>query len=140
MPELPDVTVYVESLERLVKGATLEHIRLASPFVLRSVDPPPSELEGKRVVGIERLGKRIVIELEAELFAVINLMIAGRFQWHPRGKAVPGKIGLAAFDFTTGTLVLTEASTKKRASLHLARGREALKQHDRGGLEPLDST
>ncbi|MFN7973086.1 MAG: DNA-formamidopyrimidine glycosylase family protein [Acidobacteriota bacterium] len=137
MPELPDVTVYVEALERRIAGATLERVRLASPFLLRSVDPPLRELEGRKVITIERLGKRIVIGFEGDLFLVLHLMIAGRLRWKPLGTKVPGKIGLAAFDFTTGTLILTEASTRKRAALHAARGRDALAEHDPGGVEVL---
>src|SRR5436309_2601344 len=106
MPELPDVTVYVESLERRIAGATLERIRFLSPFVLRTVDPSPAEVEGKQVTGVRRIGKRIVIVLERDLFIVIHLMIAGRFRWNEKP---PGKIGLALFEFSSGNLVLTEA-------------------------------
>jgi formamidopyrimidine-DNA glycosylase len=140
MPELPDVTVYVESLERRIVGETLERVMLESPFVLRSVDPPIGACVGKRVVGVRRLGKRIVIALEDELFLVIHLMIAGRFSWKERGAVAPKKLGLAAFSFTSGTLILTEAGTKKRASLHVARGAQALTAHDRGGLEPIGAS
>jgi formamidopyrimidine-DNA glycosylase len=139
MPELPDVTVYVESLESRLVGQMLERVRLASPFLLRSVDPPLAEAHGKRVTEVRRLGKRIVIALEGDLFLVIHLMIAGRFRWQLPGAKIPGKLGLAAFDFSDGTLLLTEASTKKRASLHLVRGAEALAEHDPGGLEVLTS-
>jgi len=140
MPELPDVTVYVEHIERRVRGARLEKVRLASPFVLRSFDPSIREAEGKVVSGLRRIGKRIVLALEADLFLVIHLMVAGRFRWAPApGAKVPGKIGLAALDFTTGTLILTEASTKKRASIHLVRGEAALAAMNRGGIEPLDA-
>ncbi len=140
MPELPDVTVYVERLQDLVVGTTLERVRLASPFVLRSVDPPISAAEERQVMDVMRMGKRIVLCLEAELFLVIHLMIAGRLRWRGAGKAVPKKLGLAAFDFENGTLLLTEAGSKKRASLHVAAGRDALAQHDRGGLEVLDAS
>ncbi len=140
MPELPDVTVYVERLQDLVVGTTLERVRLASPFVLRSVDPPISAAEGRQVMDVMRMGKRIVLCLEAELFLVIHLMIAGRLRWRGAGKAVPKKLGLAAFDFENGTLLFTEAGSKKRASLHVAAGRDALAQHDRGGLEVLDAS
>src|SRR5262245_9911068 len=126
MPELPDVTVYIESLERRIVGRRLERIRLASPFLLRTVDPPLRELEGSRVVALARIGKRIAIELEGERFLLIHLMIAGRLRWRERGAALPGKLGLAAFDFEDGTLLLTEAGTKKRASLHAVRGRAEL--------------
>jgi formamidopyrimidine-DNA glycosylase len=137
MPELPDVTVYIESLERRIAGATLEHVRIASPFLLRSVSPSVREVEGKRVRGLRRIGKRIVIELEDQVFLVIHLMIAGRFRWLERGAKLPGRIGLAAFDFDTGTLVLTEAGTKRRASLHLVRGEKELAQLDPGGIDVL---
>jgi formamidopyrimidine-DNA glycosylase len=140
MPELPDVTVYVEALGRSVVGRRLEHVRLQSPFVLRSVEPPVAALEGRTVRGVRRIGKRIVLEFEGELFAVIHLMIAGRFHWRPAGKKVHGKIGLVAFDFPHGTLELTEAGSKKRASLNVVRGEAALAALDPGGLEPLGST
>jgi formamidopyrimidine-DNA glycosylase len=137
VPELPDVDVYVIHLQRRIAQATLERIRLASPFVLRSVEPPLREAEGKAVARVSRMGKRIVIELEGGVALVIHLMIAGRLRWREQGAKVPGKLGLAAFDFTTGTLLLTEASTKKRASLHLVRGAEALRAMDPGGVDPL---
>ncbi len=139
VPELPDITVYIEALERRVRGVALEKVRLASPFLLRSVEPPLTDFEGRRVVGLRRLGKRIVFEFEGERFLVLHLMIAGRLQWHPRGKALPGKLGLAAFDFESGTLILTEAGTKKRASLYALGGRAGLAEHERGGLEVLES-
>jgi formamidopyrimidine-DNA glycosylase len=135
VPELPDVTVYVESIERRIAGATLNRIRFLSPFVLRSVDPSPAGVEGKHVTGVRRIGKRIVFALEGDLFIVIHLMIAGRFRWNVKP---PGKIGLAVFEFTTGDLVLTEAGSKRRASIHLIRGEDALKKIDPGGLEVLD--
>jgi formamidopyrimidine-DNA glycosylase len=141
MPELPDVTVYIEALERRLVGEQLLKIRLASPFLLRTVIPAPDELAGKRVVALRRIGKRIVIELEGELFLVIHLMIAGRFKWLAPGAKIPGgKAGLAAFDFTKGTLVLTEQGAKRRASLHVVRGEKELKQFDPGGIEIFDST
>jgi formamidopyrimidine-DNA glycosylase len=141
VPELPDVTVYVERVADRVVGQTLDKVRLASPFLLRSVEPPLAAVDGKRVLALERLGKRIVFVLEDELFLVLHLMVAGRLKWLPAPSAkIPGKVGLAAFDFATGTLILTEASSKKRASLHMVRGREALAEHDRGGLEPLEAT
>ncbi|MFL5570077.1 MAG: Fpg/Nei family DNA glycosylase [Gemmatimonadaceae bacterium] len=139
MPELPDITVYIEALASRVVGQTLERTRIAKPFLLRSVDPPMSAANGKRVVGIRRMGKRIVLELEDDLFLVIHLMIAGRLRWVPAGGKVPGKIGLAAFDFSNGTLILTEAGSKRRASLWLVRGEGALEQFERGGLEVLDA-
>lgn len=139
MPELPDITVYIEALESRIAGQTLERTRIAKPFLLRSVDPPMSAAQGKRVVGLRRMGKRIVVELEDDLFLVIHLMIAGRLRWVPAGAKVPGKIGLAAFDFPNGTLILTEAGSKRRASLWLVRGEASLEQFERGGLEVLDS-
>ena len=135
MPELPDVTVYLEALAARVRGARLERIRLANPFVLRSVDPGPAEVAGRAVTGFRRLGKRIVIALDGELFVLIHLMIAGRLHWKEAGAKLPGKIGLAALDFSTGTVTLTEAGTKRRAALHLVRGEAALAAHDPGGLE-----
>ncbi len=137
MPELPDLTLYLKALEARVLGRELKAVRLASPFVLRSVDPPLTSLAGKKLLSLERLGKRLVLGFEDELFLVIHLMIAGRLQWKPLGAKVPGRAGLAAFDFETGTLLLTEVSTKKRASLHVVLGREGLKAFDRGGLEVL---
>jgi formamidopyrimidine-DNA glycosylase len=125
MPELPDVTIYVEHLERRLNRATLENVRVASPNLLRTVAPPLAAALGRRVAGVRRLGKRIVIELEGGLHLVIHLMIAGRFRWRDRGAKVPGKIGLAAFEFSTGTLLLTEASTRQRASLHLVEAKPA---------------
>jgi formamidopyrimidine-DNA glycosylase len=139
MPELPDVVVYIECLRPRVVGQPLEKVRLASPFLVRSVDPPLDQAVGKHVRGLHRLGKRIVFELDEELFLVLHLMIAGRLHWKAKGAKPPGKIGLAAFDFPNGTLTLTEASTKKRASLHLVRGEEQLAQHQPGGLEVLDT-
>ena len=139
MPELPDVTVYMEALERRILGARLERVRLLHPFVLRSVDPPLSAANGKSVIGLRRLGKRIVVALEDELFLILHLMIAGRLHWKASGAKAPGKIGVAAFDFSTGTLVMTEAGTKRRAAIYLARGEDALREHDPGGLEVLDA-
>jgi formamidopyrimidine-DNA glycosylase len=139
MPELPDITVYIEALESRVVGQPLERVRIPKPFLLRSVDPPISAAQGKRVTGVRRMGKRIVLGLEDDLFLVIHLMIAGRLRWVPAGGKVPGKIGLAAFDFPNGTLILTEAGSKRRASLWLVRGEESLEQFARGGLEVLDA-
>ena len=139
MPELPDITVYIEALASRVVGQPLERTRIAKPFLLRSVDPPISEANGKRVTGVRRMGKRIVLELEDDLFLVVHLMIAGRLRWVPAGGKVPGKVGLAAFDFPNGTLVLTEAGSKRRASLWLVRGEQSLEQFARGGLEVLDA-
>jgi formamidopyrimidine-DNA glycosylase len=139
VPELPDVTVYVERLTAHCTGQTLERVHITGVSLLRTVDPPLSAAEGKRVIGVRRLGKRIVFELEDDLFLVFHLMIAGRFRWRARGSRGGGKRGLATLDFATGTLVLTEASTQKRASLHVVRGEEALSAHDPGGLEVLDA-
>jgi len=135
MPELPDIVVYIEALERRTLGQTLEHIRLKSMFLVRSVDPPISALVGQRVNRLQRLGKQIVIGFEHDLFAVIHLMIAGRLQWKDRGAALKGKNELAAFDFSSGSLVMTEAGTKKRASIHVVRGAERLQMFDRHALE-----
>jgi len=140
VPELPDVTVYLEALERRILGATLERVRLLTPFLLRSVDPPLSAVTGKRVIGLRRIGKRLVIALEDDLFLVIHLMIAGRLHWKAAGAKPPGKIGLAAFDFSTGTLLLTEAGTKRRAALEAVRGEAALRAVDPGGIEVMDAT
>jgi formamidopyrimidine-DNA glycosylase len=139
MPELPDVTVYIEAIEARVRGAELLAVRLPSPFVLRSVDPPLRAAIGRTVTGLRRLGKRIVIELEDELFLVLHLMIAGRLHWKRAGARPPGKIGLAAFDFSTGALTMTEAGSKRRAALHLVKGEAALREHDRGGIEVLEA-
>jgi formamidopyrimidine-DNA glycosylase len=140
VPELPDVTVYLDALQSRLPGQPLQKFRLASPFVLRTVEPSPRALEGKAVVGLRRLGKRIVVEFEEGLFAVVHLMIAGRFRWLAPGAKLPGRIGLAALDFPNGTLALTEAGSKRRASIHIVRGEEGLREHDRGGLEPLTMT
>jgi formamidopyrimidine-DNA glycosylase len=140
MPELPDILLYIEALKTRVFGQTVERIRLASPFLVRSVSPPVSAIQGKTVRGLSRLGKQIVWEFDDDLFLVIHLMIAGRFQWKERSAKIPGKLGLAAFDFPTGTLILTEAGSKKRASIHLVKGTPALAAFDRGALEVLDSS
>jgi formamidopyrimidine-DNA glycosylase len=139
VPELPDVTLYVEALERHVGGRVLERIRIAGPSLLRSVDPPIGEAQGRRVRGARRVGKRIALALDGELFLVFHLMIAGRLRWRPPGARVSRRLGLAAFDFENGTLLLTEASTRKRATLHLVRGEAALRAHDPGGLEVLEA-
>jgi len=140
MPELPDILLYIESLRPRIVGQQLERIRLASPFVLRSVTPPISSINGRVVRGLRRLGKQIVVEFEDDLFLVIHLMIAGRFQWKKRGATVPARLGLGAFDFPSGTLLLTEAASKKRASLYLVQGESALASFDRGALEVLNSS
>lgn len=138
MPELPDVTVYVERIRAKIAGQKIERVRIINPFVLRSVDPPVSELSGKTVDEIRRIGKRIAIGVEGDLWLVIHLMIAGRFRWLKPGAKIPGRLGLAAVDFEHGSLLLTEAGTQRRASMTLVRGNSALKEIDRGGVEPLD--
>lgn len=140
MPELPDVTIYVEALRPRVVGQPLHAIRLANPFVLRSVLPPIEAAIGKTVTGTRRLGKRVVLELEDDLFVVVHLMIAGRLRWREANAKLPGKLAHAGFDFPTGTLVLTEAGTKKRASIRLVQGQAGLMEQDPGGLEVLDAT
>jgi formamidopyrimidine-DNA glycosylase len=139
MPELPDVVVYIEHLDARLTGRRLERVRLGSPFLLRSVAPPLEAAAGRQVLGFRRLGKRIVFHLEEDLFLVLHLMIAGRLHWRPAGAKLAGKMALAAFDFEHGTLTLTEAGSKRRASLYLASGEAALAEHDRGGLEVLDA-
>ena len=138
MPELPDIALYLRALEPRVLGRRVTGIRLASPFVLRSVTPPVSTAAGRTVVGLSRLGKRVVFELDRDLFLVFHLMIAGRFRWRPPATAIPGKIGLLAVDFDHGALILTEAGTKRRASLHVVSGRAGLLEHDPGGLDVLE--
>jgi formamidopyrimidine-DNA glycosylase len=137
MPELPDITVYLERLRPRIEGQVLQKVDLVSPFLLRSVEPPLAEFVGQPIRGLRRLGKRIVWCFDGERFLVLHLMIAGRLHWKPPGAKLPGKIALAAFRFAEGTLTLTEASSKKRASLHLVRGSAALAQHDPGGLDVL---
>ena len=138
MPELPDVTVYLEALRARILGARLAGLRLANPFVLRSVDPPPAEVAGRAVIDLRRVGKRVVIALEEERFVVIHLMIAGRLHWKPAGARLPGKIGLAALDFSTGTLTLTEAGSKRRAALHGRSVQQELRDIlDRAAAEPV---
>ncbi|MCK6458922.1 MAG: formamidopyrimidine-DNA glycosylase [Planctomycetes bacterium] len=140
MPELPDVALYVECLRPRVVGEPLRRARVKSVFLVRTVDPPLSAAEGRRVTGVQRLGKRVVLALEEDLFLVFHLMIAGRFRWGAPGAGIQGRIGLAAFDFPKGTLLLTEASSRRRASLHVLLGRDALERHDPKGLEVLDAT
>ncbi|MGH7233721.1 MAG: Fpg/Nei family DNA glycosylase [Nitrospiraceae bacterium] len=137
MPELPDITIYLEALHRMVMGHRLERVRLVGPSLLRTTDPPLVEAHGKTVRELRRIGKRIVFGLDDELFLVVHLMITGRFHWRQAASKIPGKIGLAAFDFTHGTLMLTEAGTKKLAALHAVRGEQDLRQFDLGGIEPL---
>jgi formamidopyrimidine-DNA glycosylase len=144
MPELPDITVYIEALEKRIFGQTLESVRIVSPFLLRTASPPLTDASGKKVIQLRRLGKRICIGLEDDLWLVLHLMIAGRLHWHPLGQK-PSRVkvspprGLAAFDFSNGSLLWTEAGSKKRASLHVVRGEEGLSSLDPGGLEILDS-
>jgi formamidopyrimidine-DNA glycosylase len=140
LPELPDIELYLHALRARIAGKTLERIRLASPFLVRSFDPAIDQAYGRKVVSLRRLGKRLVWELEADLFLIIHLMIAGRFKYLERGAKIPGKVGLAAFDFADGTLILTEAGSQRRASMYLVRGEAELASHDRGGLEVLTST
>lgn len=138
MPELPDVTVYVERLRALVSGQELSAVRVASPFVVRTFDPPLEAVHGCVVRDVQRLGKRIVLGLEPDLFLVVHLMIAGRLRWRKPGASIRGRGALAGFDFADGTLLLTEVSKKKRASIHVVRGPDAVKGFDRGGAEPLE--
>jgi formamidopyrimidine-DNA glycosylase len=140
VPELPDVTVYVERLQALTAGHVLEGIRIASPFVLRTVTPSPKDVAGTKVVGVERMGKRIILAMEGDRFVVIHLMIAGRLRWKEPKAKLPAKVALAGFDFAHGTVVFTEASGKKRASLHIVQGRAALAEFDRGGLDVYEAT
>jgi formamidopyrimidine-DNA glycosylase len=137
VPELPDIEVYVEAVAARVLGQPLERVRLGNPFLLRTADPPLAETFGRRVAAVRRFGKRIVLALDGGLFLSLHLMIAGRLHWREPGAKLPGRIGLAAFDFPGGTLVLTEAGSKRRAALHLVRGKDALAALDRGGLEPM---
>jgi len=140
VPELPDVELYLFALRPRIVGNRIERVRLATPFLLRSVDPPLEAAKGRTVTGLRRIGKRIVWEIEGKLFLVFHLMIAGRFKWREAGIAVPRKVGLAAFDFAGGTLLLTEAATQKRASLHVVGSEDTLSSFDPGGLEPMTSS
>jgi len=140
MPELPDITVYVEQLARRIVGSQLERVTVLSPNLLRTVDPPLESALRRAVTGVSRLGKRIVIALDGDLFLVLHLMISGRLHWKPRGVKLGRKTGLAVFDFTTGALTWTEASTHKRASLHVVAGKAGLRLLDPGGIEPLEAT
>ena len=140
MPELPDIELYLHALKSRIVGQRLDRIRLASPFLVRSFDPPIDQANGKKVIALRRLGKRLVWSLDDDLFLVIHLMIAGRLKWLDRGAKIPGKVGLAAFDFESGSLILTEAGSKRRASMHLVRGEQALTSHDPGGLEVLTAS
>ena len=139
MPELPDITVYLEALQQRIAGARLEHVNVLNPFLLRTAEPPLSSVEGRKVTGLRRVGKRIVIELEGELFLVLHLMIAGRLHWRPSGAKGRGRNVLAAFELSTGVLSLTEAGTKRRASLHVVRGEAGLRALDPGGLDVMST-
>ena len=134
MPELPDIELYLHALKPRIVGHTLERIRVATPFLVRSFDPPIDHAHGKKVVALRRLGKRLVWHLEDDLFLIIHLMIAGRFKFTERGAKIPGKVGLAAFDFDSGSLILTEAGSQRRASLHLVRGEREVAAHGRSPL------
>ena len=140
MPELPDIALYLHALSARVSGHRFERLRLVSPFLLRSVDPPVSAIEGRTVATLERLGKRIVFGFDDDYFLVLHLMISGRLRWNPAGAKIPGRLGLASMDFDNGALIVTEAATRKRASLYAVRGRAALAAHDPGGLEVLESS
>jgi formamidopyrimidine-DNA glycosylase len=139
MPELPDIELYRAALETRILGQPLERVRIANPFLLRSVSPPISAVEAKRVSSLRRLGKRIVIGLEGDLYLLLHLMIAGRLRWKAAGTAIPKRSGLAAFDFSSGTLILTEAGSKRRAALYVVAGEPGLAKHDPGGLEVFDT-
>ena len=139
MPELPDIVVYIEGLESLIVGQTLKQLRLLNPFLLRTATPPISDVEGRKVAGVQRLGKRIAIRLEGDLFLILHLMIAGRLRWFEGKAKLPGRICLAVLEFANGTLAITEAGTKRRASLHLVQGEKAAHALHVAGLEVLDS-
>jgi len=139
MPELPDITIYVEALERYILGQTIEEVRLSSPFLLRTVEPSLDDAIEKKVLSVRRLGKRIALGLEDDLWLVFHLMIAGRFHWKKKGAKLAGRHALAAFDFAGGSLTLTEFGPKKRASLHVVQGKTGLAEHDPGGLEVLEA-
>ena len=135
MPELPDIAAYIGALEARIVGKTMEKVRVASPFLLRTAEPPIASLEGRVVLGLRRIGKRIAIGVEGEIWLVLHLMIAGRLHWRERGAKLAGRNSLAAFDFTNGSLLLTEAGTKHRASLYIVKGEEALRAMDPGGID-----
>jgi formamidopyrimidine-DNA glycosylase len=138
MPELPDILLYLHALRPRIVGQSITGVRLVSPFLLRSIDPPLESIIGRRVTDLHRIGKRLVIEMEGELFLVIHLMIAGRFRWKPARASVPGKIGLLAIDFENATLIMTEAGTKRQASLYVVQGRDGLERHDPGGIDAMN--
>jgi formamidopyrimidine-DNA glycosylase len=135
MPELPDVELYVSALRPRIVGKPLQRLRIGNPFIVRTIDPPPLSLEGRRITDVRRMGKRIVFCLDDDLFVLLHLMIAGRLRWRDLGAAIPGKVGLAAFDFPDGTIVLTEAGARRQAAIHIVRGEAAVAEHDPGGLE-----
>jgi formamidopyrimidine-DNA glycosylase len=137
MPELPDITLYIEALSSRVVGQPLERLRIGNPFLVRTIEPAPSELSGRKVLGVRRIGKRIVLAMPDDIFVVVHLMIAGRLRWKDKGAAIPGKVGLAAFDFPAGTVIFTEQGSKRQASIHIVRGAEALAALDPRGLEVL---
>jgi formamidopyrimidine-DNA glycosylase len=139
MPELPDIALYLEALAARVVGQPILKLRIGNPFVVRTIEPPPSDVAGREVVGLRRLGKRIVFALTGEFFIIVHLMIAGRLRWRDAGAAIPGKVGLAAFDFPSGTVIFTEAGSKRQASIHIVRGEAALAALDPQGLEVLDA-
>ena len=139
MPELPDVELYLHALRPRVVDHRIDRVRIGNPFIVRTFEPPIETVAGTVVLELRRLGKRLVFLLDHDLFLIVHLMIAGRFRWRERGAAIPGKIGLFALDFDTGALILTEAGSKRQASIHLVRGVEALREHDPGGLEVLDA-
>jgi formamidopyrimidine-DNA glycosylase len=139
MPELPDITAYIMAIESRILGQTLEHVRLGSVFLLRTVDPPLSSVEGRTVVGVRRIGKRIAIGVEGDLWLILHLMIAGRLHWKPAGSKLAGRNALAAFDFPNGSLTLTEAGSKRRASLYVVKGEDGLRSMDPGGVEVFSS-
>lgn len=140
MPELPDIDIYIEKLDERVAGQTLINIRISKPFLVRSFDPPINAAEGRQVSELRRIGKRIAIKLEPDYWLVLHLMVAGRLHWHDEAVSIRGKHQLAAFDFSSGTLLLTEAGSRKRASLYLVHGEDSLSEHDPGGAEPLECT
>ena len=139
MPELPDIAAYISALEPRILGQPIEHVRLSSPFLLRTAQPPLADVEGRIVRELRRIGKRIAIGIEGDLWLVLHLMIAGRLHWRPRGAKLAGRRSLAAFDFPNGSLVLTEAGTKHRASLYVVSGEEGLQSMDPGGIDIFSS-
>ena len=139
MPELPDITIYREALDGRIRGQMLERVRILNPFLLRTAVPPIADAEHKRVLAVQRLGKRIILALEDDMFLILHLMVAGRLRWLAKAAKPPGRITLATFEFANGTLAFTEAGTKRRASLHCVRGAAAVAAFDMGGLDVLDA-